>query len=65
MLDTIKKYKRIIKIIATTATVAITIYALIPKSEKIKGIDTDPLETLSTKRADEDDAVIETTAQII
>ncbi len=45
MKDTVKKYKKIIKILATTATVAITIYTLIPKTEKIKGIDTLPLET--------------------
>ncbi len=47
MKDTIKKYKRIIKILATTVTVAFTIYTLIPKTEKIEGINTAALETYS------------------
>ena len=50
MKDKIKKYKTIIKILATTATVAMTIYTLIPKSEKIEGINTAPLETYSKEK---------------
>ena len=42
----IKKYVKIIKFAAAAATVAMAIYTLIPKSEKIQGIDTLPLETL-------------------
>ena len=41
----IKKYVKIIKVAATVATVAMAIYTLIPKNEKIKDIDTLPLET--------------------
>ncbi len=48
--NTVKKYKRIVKIIATTVTVAFTIYTLIPKNEKIEGIDTQPLETYSKEK---------------
>ena len=43
----IKKYIKIVKFAATAATVAMAIYTLIPKSEKITGIDTLPLETYS------------------
>ena len=45
----IKKYIKIVKFAATAATVAMAIYTLIPKNEKIKGIDTLPLETYSTQ----------------
>ena len=43
----IKKYVKLIKFAATAATVAMAIYTLIPKSEKITDIDTDALESYS------------------
>ena len=39
-LSKVKKYLRIAKIAATAAVVAMSVYNLIPKSEKINGIDT-------------------------
>ena len=52
MKDDIKKIKRYIKLakfVAAAATVAITIYTLIPKSEKIEGVNTDLLEQNTIK----------------
>ncbi len=40
----IKKYVKLIKFAAACATVAMAVYTLIPKSEKIKDIDTAALE---------------------
>ena len=40
----IKKYVKLIKFAAACATVAMAVYTLIPKSEKITGLDTDTLE---------------------
>lgn len=40
----IEKAKKYIKLAASVAIFAMTVYTLIPKSEKIKGIDTDALE---------------------
>ena len=40
----IQKAKKYIKLAASVAVFAMTVYTLIPKSEKIKGIDTDKLE---------------------
>ncbi len=45
----IKKYIKLVKLVATAATVAMAIYTLIPKNEKITGIDTDMLEQNTTK----------------
>lgn len=59
----IKKYITIIKIAATAATVALAIYTLIPKSEKIKGIDTLPLEKLSSENSEDEEVVVETKAE--
>lgn len=43
----IKKYVKLIKFAAAAATVAMAVYTLIPKSEKITGIDTIALEHYS------------------
>ncbi len=43
----IKKYVKIIKFVAAAATVAMAVYTLIPKSEKITDIDTTALEHYS------------------
>ena len=43
----IKRYAKLIKFAAAAATVAMAVYTLIPKSEKIKGLDTDVLEHYS------------------
>lgn len=46
----IKKYIKLVKFVATAATVAMAIYTLIPKSEKIEGVNTDLLEQNTTKQ---------------
>ena len=61
----IKKYITIIKIAATAATVAMAIYTLIPKSEKIKGIDTTLLEKLASDDSEDEKLVAETTAEFV
>ena len=45
----IEKAKKYIKLAASVAIFAMTVYSLIPKSEKIKGIDTDSLEYYTPK----------------
>ena len=39
-----EKAKKYIKLAASVAVFAMTVYTLIPKNEKIKGIETDSLE---------------------
>lgn len=46
----IKRYVKLIKFAAAAATVAMAIYTLIPKSEKITGIDTDVLEAVGSEQ---------------
>ena len=46
----IEKVKKYIKLAASVAVFAMTVYTLIPKSEKITGIDTDVLEAVSSKQ---------------
>lgn len=40
----IEKAKKYIKLVASLAVFAVTVYTLIPKSDKIEGIDTSKLE---------------------
>lgn len=44
----VEKAKKYIKIAASLAVFAMTVYTLIPKSEKIKGINTESLEIRSS-----------------
>ncbi len=45
----IQKYVKIAKFAASVAVIAMTVYTLIPKSEKITDIDTLPLQTLGAE----------------
>ena len=45
----IEKAKKYIKLAASVAVFAMTVYTLIPKSDKIKGIDTAPLEEFAIR----------------
>lgn len=52
----IRKVKRIITLLqlaATASLVAMTVYSLIPKDEKIKNIDTTVLEAHTAKKEEE------------
>ena len=49
----IQKYVKIARFAASVAVVAMAVYTLIPKSEKITDIDTRPLQTLGTDKAEE------------
>ncbi len=46
----IEKAKKYIKIAASLAVFAATVYALIPKTDKIEGIDTGKLEQRTVKQ---------------
>lgn len=50
----IKKYVKLIKFAAACATVAMAVYTLIPKSEKITDIDTTALEHYSPEAVKEE-----------
>ena len=52
-----QKYVKIAKFAASVAVLAMTVYTLIPKSEKITDIDTLPLQTLGTDK--EKDVAVE------
>ncbi len=52
-----EKVKKYIKIAASVAVFAMTVYTLIPKSEKIKGIDTNSLEHFTPELQGQEEAV--------
>lgn len=58
-INKVKKYVKLIKFAAAAATVAMAIYTLIPKSEKIEGIDTSALEHYTPIAEGNDTAVPE------
>lgn len=52
-MEKFKKYVKIAKFAASVAVFAMTVYTLIPKSEKITDIDTLPLQTFGTDKKEE------------
>ena len=46
----IEKAKKYLKVAASLAVFAMTVYTLIPKYEKIEGVDTGKLECIATKQ---------------